>query len=101
MDLVSTSKRPPGSARRFGKLCAQPSVIDPSATAPDEVESACSKARLDRIQSRPSRSFIICPSPNYTVGLAPTCPDHFALHSSPQSRFSVCPILRIDPVLDL
>src|SRR5580704_1006474 len=101
MDLVSTSKRSSGSARRLGKFRAQPSVIDTSPAAPDQVETACCQARLDRIQSCTSRSFIIRPSPYDTVGLAPPHPDHFALHSSPQGRLPVCPILRIDPFLDL
>src|SRR5579872_3194017 len=101
MDLVSTSKRSPRSLRRSGKLCAQPSDVDTSAAAADEVEAACREARLDRIESCTSRSFIVCPSLHDSVGLAPPHPYRFAMHSSAQGRFHVCAILRIDPVSDL
>src|ERR1700722_19149836 len=101
MDLVSTSKRSPGSTRWVGDLCAQSSVIDTSDTAPDEVEAACCKARLDRIQPCTSRSFTTCPSPYDTIELAPPDPDHFVMHTSPRDRFHVCPILRVNPICDL
>src|SRR5271169_6464380 len=101
MDLVSTSERSPASARWPGRFCAQPSAVDTSAPAPDEIKASCCQARLDRIQSCTSRAFLVSPSPYDTVGVAPPHPDHSVVHSSSQGRFPVCPILRIDPVFDL
>src|SRR5271169_7046949 len=98
MDLVPTSKRSPGSARRSGKLCAQPSDVDTSAAAADQVKAACREARLDRSESCTSCSFTVRASLYDTIGLAPPHPYHSAMHSSAQGRFHVCAVLRIDPV---